>query len=174
MGFCGTWIFLWPWISMANAFVEVASCRRSVRQNALRITARETIKKARQEKRFSLPLTALSFFHFFACCFSCWALTNWTPGRGYRSSFTAPLWTFLPNLKHAVFAASLEEWWKIINNYWTRLSKISWFVSGEQNKIKKLILNFAFDKTLTKFSYKIFVVVFPIVFQPIIIQTYDV
>ena len=28
-----------------------------------------------------------------------------------------------------------EQQWKIINNYWTRLSKISWFVCGEQINI---------------------------------------
>ena len=26
----------------------------------------------------------------------------------------------------------LCAWWELFNNYWTRLSKISWFVSGEQ------------------------------------------
>ena len=39
---------------------------------------------------------------------------------------------FLLNCKWSISLLLFHRLWHIINNYWTRLNKISWFVSGEQ------------------------------------------
>ena len=62
---------------------------RSVSQGAAQKTVREKKVCPQAFSRFLSP----RFFYFFAHCFLCCALTNWTPGRGYGEGRTETLRT---------------------------------------------------------------------------------
>ena len=90
--------------------------------------------------------------HFFASEKRCWTLDEPHGNAFFRSATEALSAIFLPKtflLSHSkeiqkmLFVPSLSSnkaticissWFycRTINNYWTRLSKISWFVNGEQ------------------------------------------